>query len=481
MLDWLRLWPELIRLNFEKARHARRLRRDPRLPVPPAPCQSASDSGRAGLTHCEACLRFDQAARYRRVCPALRLRADDAYCSLDAADVRPDWPRVAAAFVLPPVALALLAVLVAWLVLRFGAGIRDVSPADLAWPPRWPRLAEKRRAHFHALALDALRRGDVPATGVALFSAAQIGAGSPSGNRELARLATLGGYHSLADEIHSATLAAHPAQADEIALAWHDDLLVSGRPHQLARLALGQLARPGASREFWLRAFFESIRHPGVAANLLESPRPPAPHPGLEAAIAARAALDRGDRDVASDQLLAFSGLLPGQAARRFLTFSWLDTGDPARARAAALSTAHPAPPGEIAALVHALLRADGNAPGAREALRPLFARPELRPLAVGALVLDPDAELVRELASALSATQDAAPSSLLGLWLAARRAGAADVATRTAESLRQAGQSLPAELQDGSPGPASRKKLALAAGLFPLDREILYALRAAP
>lgn len=483
MLDWLRLWPEIARLNLQKARHARRLRaRPPGSPVRPAPCQSASDSGRAHATHCEACLRFDRTRRFRLACPALVLRPEGSFCSLDAERVRPLWGRAALAYALPIVAAAALAVLVAWIALRHGAGIRDLALADLAWPPRWDRVAEKRRAHFRAHALDALRRGDTRAAGIALFSAAQSGRGDPAGNRELARLATLGAYHSLADELHAATLAAHPEQADEIALAWHDDLLVSGRPAQLARLSLDQLARPSAPREIWLAAFLDAIRHPGVAADLLADTAPPhLPHPGLASALQARAAADRGDKTAAADHLLALSGLPPGQAVRRFLVFSWLDLDEPARARAAALSTAHPAPPGEIAALAHALLRADGVHDAARAALRPLFDDAAPRPLVVSALIRDPDAALLDEYSRSLPPLDRLPPPDLAGLWMAARRAGAAGLADRLASELEKQGPVLPAELRASTAEPLTRERLAAIAGLLPLPREALRALRAAP
>jgi hypothetical protein len=486
LTDWLRIGPEIVRLNLQKARHARRVRAGSRRDEPPpAPCQAASDRGRAHETRCEACLRFDRASRYRHVCPALRLRGAEAWCSLDSADIRPEWPRAAALLALPPVAAAILALLLAWGVLRFVAGYDRLSPLDLAWPPRWAGIAEQRRAHFHDVALRAIAAGDPATAGVALFSAAQIGVGDPAKNHTLARLATLGTYHSLADEIHARTLAAHPSRAAELAIAWHDDLLIGGRPRRLARLSLEQLVAPGAPREPWLHAFFESIRHPDTAADLLDDDPPaPLPHPGLRHALAARAALDRGERAEAADQLLAFEGLLPGMAARRFLVFSWLEAGDPLRARAAAISTAHPAPPGETPALLYALLRA-GPRPdreAARLALRPAIRDPRVpRPLLLAALVRDPDATLVEELAASLSPAQRSQAPLLGGLWLAARRAGAHQLSGETAAALESLGRPVPEALQPRLDAPAPLHDLRLAAGILPLDRELLHALREAP
>ncbi len=478
--DWLRFAPELVRLNLAKARHARRLRARARAGVPgakvsaaPAPCQSASDSGRAHETRCEACLSFDRATRYRRVCPALRLRADGAFCSLDSAEVRPAWGRVVAAFALPPLALFLCLTLGAWGVLRFGTGLERLSPLDVLWPPRWSVIAEQRRAHFHELALRAIAAGDPARANVALLSAAQIGVGDPAQNQVLARLATLGGYHSLADEIHARTLAAHPARAAELALAWHDDLLLAERPRQLARLALAQLGRADAPREFWLRAFFESIRHPGVSAELLASEAAATPpHSGLLHALRARAALDRRERVAASDELLAFEGLLPGQAARRFLAFSWRDAGDARRAREAALSTAHPAPQGEKALILHALFHNPARPEPARDVLRPLFSGPALDAMILAALVRDPDPVLLREYAGSLAEWASLPDETVAGLWLAARRAGDVELAEQAGVRL-----ALPADLLAASPAPAGRNQLRPALGLLRLDRELLFAL----
>jgi hypothetical protein len=484
-LDWLRLWPELLRLNLEKARHARRVRA--RLggsgdPAPgPSRCQSGSDSGRAHQTRCEACLRFDHARHYHAVCPALRIREDGAFCSLDSREIRPAWGRVFVAFSLPPLAFAVVLILGAWGFLRFGSGLESLSLADVAWPPRWGNIAEHRRSHFRDLALGAIRSGDFNGATVALFSAAGSGQGTPGENVALARLATLGKFFGLADDLH-ARAAAHPERAVELALAWHDDLLLSDRPQQLARLALAQLVTPGAPREFWLRAFFESIRHPGVAANLLAVDPPPVlPHPGLAHALRAREAVDRKDFIAASDELLAFSGLMPGQAARRFLAFAWADAEQPHRATAAAVSSAHPAPAGEIASILHTLLHAGGREQEARAGLRPLFAEPSLKIAVLAALIRTPDAELLREFTSTIPPGAQADARLQVALWIAARRAGADDIAGSAETALEKLGYPVPESPPAERSRPAERKSLLTIAVFQPLDREILYALREAP
>ena len=479
MLDWLRICPEIIRLNLQKARHRRHLagQRDP-VRTRPAPCQCPSDSGRPLVTRCEACLRFDTASRYRFVCRDATITPDGVVCARDAADIRPDWPRVATlAFAVPALGL-FLTVLGLWLGLRFGTGLSTLPLADVAWPPRWDNIAEHRRTHFRTLAHQALAKGDAPAATVALFAAARTGKGTPSENIALARLATLGGFHSLADEIHIANLAAHPASYHNLALAWHDDLLIAQRPLQLARLACDQLDLPGSNREFWLGTFLTAIRHPGVAAAFLALD-PPAklPHPGLRLALGARAALDRGDSAAASDDLLALRGNLPGEAARRFLAHSWLDARAPGRARAAALDTGYPAPVGEIALLSYQLLRTDSQSEPARTALQPLLAQPALHPAVLAALIRQPDADLVRELAAALTPAERAQPRLLTALWLASRRARLTDLANDTAQALTTLGQPVPDALAGLDFTTPATEAFRLSATLLTLDRETLQAL----
>jgi len=480
--DWLRLGPEIVRLNLQKARHARQLGAAPARARPfPAPCQSPSDSGRARDTHCEACMRFDSARRYRLVCAHLELTSRGAFCRLDSAQIRPEWRRVLVFWTAPWVVLALLALLGTWSVLRFGTGLAGLSPLDVAFPSRWSRVSELKRQKFTTLALSAIHRGDFPQAGVALFTAARIGRGAANENLALARIATLGGYHSLADELHAQTIAAHPDRTDELTLAWHDDLLVANRKLELARLSLAQLARPGSPREFWLRSFFESLRHPGVAATLhAENLAASLPHPGLRHALLARRAIDSRDRISAHDELIALSGLPPGDAARSFLTHAWLDLGETARAHAAALSTRHPSEPGEISLLAHEILRAEGNIPQARAVLRRLLEEPTLRPRVLGALVRHADPELLREFFATLPEAARSDPRLLAGLWIAARRAGLADLATTTETALANQGGPIPAELRGSYTQPLPRESLRLAAALVMPDREVLIALYAA-
>lgn len=486
MLDWLRLWPEFIRLNLQKSRHQRRLRRArqtigtlPLASAGPAPCQSGSDSGHAGVTRCEACHRLDRAARYRFVCPHFSMIGRDAVCQADSTAIRPLWGRATLALLSPLFAAFVLGATAFWGLLRH-QGLDRLSLIDVLLPHRWENIDAARRTHFRRLALRALADQDPAGAAVALFSASGGDLSDITAeDRGLARLATLGGYHSLADEIHSAILAAaRPGEAETHAIAWHDDLLLADRPAKLAELALVRLRASEAHRDFWLRAFFESIRHPGVAAPLLAEPTLQLPHPGLRHALAARAAIDADDKLAAADQLIALAGLPPGPPVRAFLTFSWLDLGQAARARAAALDPAHPAPPGEPALLVAQIALRLEESRAAQDLLLPLLDQTELRPALLAALIVTPEAETIAALAEKLGTASERDPRQIAALWVAARRTDHPDLAQPLALALTELGHAVPDTLRAADLQGDDRAARSLAITLLPLDRESVYALR---
>jgi hypothetical protein len=476
MLDWIRLWPEALRLNLAKAGHQRRLHRArhllgtlPLASFNPAPCQSASDSGRAGVTRCEACHRFDHARRYRFLCPSLVIQGSEARCASDASAVRPHWGRALLLLTLPLLALHLLVTTGFWLNLRH-QGLDRLSWLDVALPPRWPALTEHRRIHVRDLALDSLAAGDLRTATVALFTAAHTGNGPASDNIALARLATLGAYHSLADDLHAANLAAHPDETETLAAAWHDDLLLADRPARLARLALARLAA-GGDREFWLRAFLQSIRHHNIAAGLLDDPSVKLPHPSLRHALEAMRALERSELAAARAALLAFDQLPPGAAAQAFSALLWLEAGGK-----------HALVPPELVDqkpdLAYALLRRAGRHEEARHALRPALTDPLRRASALGALIIDPDPVLAAEAARLLTrARPPASAEELAAAWLAARRADHPE-AHGLAAALAVIGQPVPESLLALDFTTNSRMKLGLAAAVLPMHREILCAVR---
>lgn len=476
MLDLIRLWSEALRLNFVKARHRWDIRRArhvlgtlPLAALGPAPCQSSLDSGRGGITRCQACRRFDQTRNYRLLCPSLLVIGNETRCASDAIDVRPYWGRALLILGIPLFALYLFAATACWINFRH-QGLERLSWFDVALPLGWPAINEHRRVHFRDLTLDALARGDMRSASAALLTAAHTGHGPPSDNIALARLATFNGYHSLADDFHIANLGANPADSEKLSIAWHDDLLLSDRPARLSRLALSRLLA-GGDREFWLRAFFESIRHEGIAHDLLQEFPDKLPNLGLRHALEARSALSRSELAQARRSLVAMEKDLSGEAAHRFAIQLKLDVDGPETK----------IPPDLIAQkpdLAYTLLRRSGRHAEAREALRPWLHEPRRRTAALASLIVEPDPVLAIEVIHlVLSAGEAAAPPDLAAAWLVAKRAARPE-ADRLALALAARAKPIPHSILNLDLTPCDRAPLGLAAAMLPLHRDIIYALR---
>lgn len=467
MLDWLRIWPEILRLNLQKCRRPRAPTKPGGAP-PPARCQCPSDSGRALETRCEACLRFTRPARYLHVCPDARITSDGVVCAAHATAVRPRWDHALPRLVLPPVLLWLIISVLAWLGLR-SRGLETLPLASVAWPPAWSDIAAHQRIAWVTAAESALASDREAEARLALFAAFNTRAGDARQDYALGRLAAAASFYSLADDLHAATLARHPAEADALALAKHDDLLRDQRAVALARLALQQLSRPDADRDLWQAAFLSAIRVPGVSRTLLAAAPPvELPHPALRHALLARAAFDDRDRGEVGNQLFLLRGLLPGDAVRRFLAFSWLDIADQARARLSALDAGKTGSASETTLLTYHLLHRAGDFATARTTLRPLLQDPALRPRLLAALTLAPDPDLVAELAQ----TPPAAPSELNALWLVARLSGQDQLATALPTRI-------PDELAQLTYRPFPSTAAPLLARQLTLPREVLFALLA--
>lgn len=479
MLDWLRLWPEFIRLNLRKDRHRRRAKTPFGHRRKFAPCQSASDSGRPGETRCEACQILDRASRYRLVCPDLTIRSGEARCTRSADQVRPYWGRAALALLAPPALLYLGLTLGYWALLHT-QGVATVPVADVLLPGRWENIAEHRRDHFRDTALRAFAAGDVRTATIALFTAAQTGHGTPAQNRLLARLAYLSGFQSLGDELHAAALAEAPAQASENAVRWHDDLLLARRPARLATLALEQLPRPDAPREFWLRAYFESLRHAHVAESI-DATRVSFPHPGLRDALLARQAIAADQILEAHVHLRSLGKTPPGAAAQAFLVQSWLDIRDHERAFAAATDPLYAASPAQTARLRYLVHHHAGDLAAARREIAAARADAASLPATLGVLIRAPDSPALALVWTRISASPDIAPPLLGACWLAARAAHDDALVSTLETRLAAFDPALPSILRSLVDPPTAASASTLASLVLPLDREALYNLQAPP
>lgn len=264
LTDFFRLAGGLLYWNGRKT--AFRWRRQP------CPCQSPSDSGRAGETRCEACPTWNQPWRFRHICPDLRQTPAGLCCGVDTADVRPFWGRALAYYATGGLAAYLLIVLVAFgLLRRIGY---PVQLGDLAWPPAWHRIQESRATYFLERGTHALATGNLREALFSLNIAYELHPDNYTAGLTLARLCQTG-QPAFSDQIYEQLLQRHPAQAPQTAQAWLRALLARGAFSQLQTLAYQRVLAEPATAAPWLHAliFASRQRHdPTPIQRLLETP-----------------------------------------------------------------------------------------------------------------------------------------------------------------------------------------------------------------
>src|ERR1051326_3326074 len=167
MSDVFRFWWGLLYWNARKFSFVLRRRRRR------CPCQSPSDSGRAGETVGEAAASWNRPERFRRVCPDLQLGPNGWRCAVDTAAVRPYWGRAVAWVGGTALCLYVVGALSVFGVLR-ATGCEGLTPLDSLWPGRWSRITIARSQHYLAQAKQALRSGNTRGVLVNLVNASEL-------------------------------------------------------------------------------------------------------------------------------------------------------------------------------------------------------------------------------------------------------------------------------------------------------------------
>lgn len=247
--DLLRLAWGLLYWNFRKTIFRRR--------HGPCPCQAPSDSGRAGETHCEACVTWHTPWRFRRVCPHLKQTPAGVRCGVDTAQIRTFWWRACGFYAATALAIYLLAALAIFTGLR-SIGYA-VTPADIVWPPAWHRIDEKRADFFFRKGAAALQAGDMREALFALGVSHNLAPHNYTTGAVLARL-----YQSaqpaLSDQLYAQLLHDNPEQATQTAQAWMRALLARGDFPLLQTLALDRLMARPENPAPWIHALIFSSR-----------------------------------------------------------------------------------------------------------------------------------------------------------------------------------------------------------------------------
>lgn len=228
-----------------------------------APCLNPSDPHGPLEARCDACLFWQQPARFALVCPLLARHQGEWRCTPGRAGVRPFWGRFLMVGTLLAVLLGSLGLGSAYaLLLR--TGVRDISPLDLVLPSRRPVLDQRRAEAFLRRSAETLQSEDQSGALLSLATAHALDPANLATGLALARFASLLGHHARADALYSLLNLRHPDHGERLALHRHDSLLINRRWESLARLALESIpasSSPGA----WLQTL-------ALAASRIPSP-----------------------------------------------------------------------------------------------------------------------------------------------------------------------------------------------------------------
>lgn len=278
----------------------------------PCPCQSASDSGRAYETNCDACVTWHQPARFRRVCPLLVETPDGLRCSADTADVRPFWLRALGFYGGSALALYLTAALAIFAFLRVVG--YPISIVHLVWPGSWHRVGEVRGWFFMDRAQRAFAEGRGAEGMLYLANAYEFDPTNYTVAFTLAQKLQLT-QPLRADALYRRISALHPEQSAFTDQVWFRSLLARGDFPAVEELARRRLLRDSDSlrTSVWMRALIFASRQNATTASLQELLESSAPavrvwHPLLETELLLRA----GDTRRARSRLLTRWDDIPG-------------------------------------------------------------------------------------------------------------------------------------------------------------------------
>jgi tetratricopeptide (TPR) repeat protein len=234
------------------------------------PCQSPSDSGRAGETRCEAAMLWNRPERFRHLCPLLVATPDGLRCSADTHDVRPFWGR--AAVIVAGTAFCLY---LAGTVALFGL-VRAVGYPVSYWsvvvPFKWREIARAQETVYARLAQKALAEGNFQGAVLALNRVCELNPANYSAAVTLANLLQISNQPGPTDKIFERLLATHPAERPQTAQLWYRVLLSRGDFPRIKQLALHLLAIDDLNRGAWLHALFFALRQAPEPTLLAEAP-----------------------------------------------------------------------------------------------------------------------------------------------------------------------------------------------------------------
>ncbi|MEO6876531.1 MAG: hypothetical protein ABI222_17080, partial [Opitutaceae bacterium] len=231
------------------------------------PCQSPSDSGRAFETHCEACVHWASAERFRRVCPLLIKTPDGWRCSVNTADVRPFWSRLFRYYGGALAVIYLTGALSVFIFLR--AVGYPVSVVQVVWPPAWHRVGEARGWFFMERARQAFAANHTAEAILYLSNAYEFDPANYAAGLTLAKTLQAGQPDS-SNRIYARLLHEHPGRRADTAQEWFRALLARGDFEMIQVLARDEVLAASPHASVWMRALVFATRQNHRDAALRE-------------------------------------------------------------------------------------------------------------------------------------------------------------------------------------------------------------------
>ncbi|MCX6943441.1 MAG: hypothetical protein NT173_01525 [Opitutales bacterium] len=238
------------------------------------PCQSPSDSGRAGETRCEAALPWDQARRFRRVCPLLVPTPQGWACSVDTAQVRPFWGRALGYYGGTLAGLYLAGALGVFVFLRLVG--YPVSIVHVTWPPAWHRVGQARGWYFTEQARQAFAANRTGEAMLYLANAYEFDPGNYAAGLLLAKTLQ-SGQPVNSNRLYERLYREHATQREATAEEWFRALLARGDFVGVQALARDRLLDHTPHASVWMRALVFATRQSGRADVLQTLGASPAP------------------------------------------------------------------------------------------------------------------------------------------------------------------------------------------------------------
>mgnify|MGYP001553199747 CR=1 FL=1 len=229
------------------------------------PCQSPSDSGRALETNCEACIQWDQPARFRRVCPLLVQTSYGLRCSANTADVRPFWGRAFGYYGGALLSIYLTAAIGVFVFLR--AVGYPVSILHITWPGLWYRVPQTQGWFFFERSNRAFAEGKTKEGLMYLANSYEFDPSNYAVGLTLAKNYQTGNPHS-SDQIFLKLAQDHPAERNSTLWEWSRALLARGDFDRIAILARDQTLADPAHAYAWIRALLFATKQTGDDASL---------------------------------------------------------------------------------------------------------------------------------------------------------------------------------------------------------------------